>query len=192
MDITFTASDPVLSPRIANTQAEADIDRGMELRRRLGEIVRAFLRRDLAAIGQKVREAETALNAYREKTGIPTFQANNSNRLEEKRMIALEQDLTKAVIDGICLSAEMHLIEAGHYDSLPEVIADRTIQALEPEVAQLGAQYAAMAAMAAMAAEFMERSPPAAKVKAQLVAAEAQLALDVAIVTEQAVEKPVG
>lgn len=186
MDITFTASDPVLSPRIANTQAEADIDRGMELRRRLGEIVRAFLRRDLAAIGQKVREAETALNAYREKTGIPTFQANNSNRLEEKRMIALEQDLTKAVIDGICLSAEMHLIEAGHYDSLPEVIADRTIQALEPEVAQVGAQYAAMAA------EFMERSPPAAKVKAQLVAAEAQLALDVAIVTEQAVEKPVG
>ncbi len=178
MDITFTTPDPALSARIANAHARAYIDRGLELRRGASEIVQAFLRKQLDAIGRQVQESEAALNAYRHKMGILSFQTNDASRLAETRMAALETALTEAETSRIRLGAEMELIAAGHDTSLPEVIADRTIQALQPEVDRLGAQYAGMAT------RFTDRWPALAQIKAQLNSARAQLAQEVATVTE--------
>jgi len=178
MDITFTTPDPMLSAQIANAQAHAYIDRELELRRESGDIVQAFLRKQLDAIGRRVQDSEAALNKYRRKMGILAFQTNNSGRLAEARMAELDRALTDAETNQIRLGAEMQLIAAGHDSSLPEVIDDRTIEALQPEVDQLAAQYAGMAA------QFTDRWPPAAKVKAQLDAARSQLDAEVATVTE--------
>lgn len=178
MDITFTTPDPALSAEIANAQARAYIDRGLELRRGASEIVQAFLRKQLEAIGQRVQESEAALNAYRHKMGILSFQTDDSSRLAETRMAELDRALIEAETNRVRLGAEMQLIAAGHDASLPEVIADRTIQALQPEVDRLGAQYAGMAT------QFTDRWPALAQVKAQLGSARAQLAQEVAIVTD--------
>ena len=178
MDITFTTPDPVLSARIANAHARAYIDRGLELRRGASEIVQAFLRSQLEAVGRQVQESEAALNAYRQKMGILAFQTDDASRLAETRMAALETALTDAETNRIRLGAEMELVAAGHDTSLPEVIDDRTIQALEPEIDRLGAQYAGMAT------QFTDRWPALAQIKAQLDSARAQLAQEVATVTE--------
>jgi polysaccharide biosynthesis transport protein len=178
MDITFTTPDPVLSARIANAHARAYIARGLQLRHGASEIVQAFLRSQLDAIGQRVQQSEAALNSYRHKMGILSFQTTDKHKLAETRMIELEKALTDAETNRISLGADMQLIAARHYNSLPEVIADRTIQALEPEVDKLGAQYAGMAS------QFTDRWPALAAIKAQYQAAEAQLTDEVATVTE--------
>ena len=178
MDITFTTPDPVLSARIANTHARAYIARGLQLRRGASEIVQAFLRKQLNAIGGRVQQSEAALNRYRRKMGILSFQTTDKHKLAETRMIELQKALTDAETSRIELGADMQLIAAHHYNSLPQVIADRTIEALEPEVDKLGAEYSGMAA------EFTDRWPALAKVKAQYEAAEGQLTAEVATVTE--------
>jgi polysaccharide biosynthesis transport protein len=178
MDITFTTPDPMLSAQIANAHANAYIDRGLELRREASEIVQAFLRTQLDAIGKRVQESEAALNSYRHKMGILSFQTDNANQLAEARMAELERTLTDAETNRIRLAAEMELIAARHYESLPEVIANPTIQALGPEIDRLAAQYAGMAT------RFTDRWPALAQIKAQLGAAQAELSQEVAIVTE--------
>ncbi len=178
MNITATTPDPMLSAEIANAQANAYIDRGLELRREAGEIVQTFLRAQLDTIGKQVQQSEAALNAYRRKMGILAFQTDNSNTLAADRMAELERALTDAETNRIRLGAEMQLIAAGHDSSLPEVIDDRTIEALQPEVDRLAAQYAGMAT------QFTDRWPALANVKARLESARAQLDQEVAIVTE--------
>jgi capsular exopolysaccharide synthesis family protein len=178
MDITFTTPDPVLSARIANAHARAYIARGLQLRRGASEIVQAFLRNRLSAIGARVQQSEAVLNTYRRKMGILSFQTTNKHKLAETRMIELEKALTDAETSRIDLGADMQLIAARHYNSLPQVIADRTIEALEPEVDKLGAEYSGMAA------EFTDRWPALAEIKAQYEAAEAQLTEEVATVTQ--------
>ncbi len=178
MDITFTTPDPVLSARIANAHARAYIARGLQLRHGASEIVQAFLRNQLNAIGGRVQQSEAALNSYRRKMGILSFQTTDKHKLAETRMIEIQKALTDAETSRIDLGADMQLIAARHYNSLPQVIADRTIEALEPEVDKLGAEYSGMAS------EFTDRWPALAEIKAQYQAAEGQLTEEVATVTE--------
>lgn len=178
MDITYTTPDPTLSARIANAHALAYIDRGLDLRRRASEIVRTFLGKQLSAIGQRVQQSEAALNNYRHKMGILSFQTKNANQIAETRMAELQKALADAETNRIRLGAEMQLIRSRNYVSLPDVISNRTVQVLEPEIDRLAAQYAGMVT------RFTGRWPALAEVKVRLDAARTQLEQEIATVTE--------
>ncbi|HTT77545.1 MAG TPA: polysaccharide biosynthesis tyrosine autokinase [Candidatus Binataceae bacterium] len=175
--VSFTAGDPVLAARIANAHARYYIDWGLELRHQASTRAQQFLNNQLVEIKQRAEASEKALNSYRHSKGIITFDTDDKEQIAETRMAALTTAMTDAQTNRIRLEAEMQLVHAGDYESLPSVISNLMIETLKPQVDQLASQYAAMAS------HFTDRWPDTAKLKAQLNEATTRLNQEIANVT---------
>src|SRR5206468_8660149 len=70
ISISYTASDPLLAARIANSHVKAYIKRGMELHADTSKDAQEFLETKLIEIKARVEKSETALNKYRRDRGI--------------------------------------------------------------------------------------------------------------------------
>jgi polysaccharide biosynthesis transport protein len=176
--VSFTATDPVVAARIANAHARCYIDWGLELRHQASTRAQDFLRGQLVGIKQRVEASEAALNSYRHSKGIISFAIDDKDQIAEARMAALTTAMTDAETERIRLEAEMQLVRAGGYDSLPAVIHNQMIETLKPQIDQLASQYAAMSA------HFTDRWPDLAKLKAQLAEARTRLDQEVANVAQ--------
>ncbi|HEX4209148.1 MAG TPA: polysaccharide biosynthesis tyrosine autokinase [Candidatus Binataceae bacterium] len=176
--VAFTTTDPVLAARIANAHAHSYIDWGLELRHQASGRAQHFLRDQLVEIKQRVEASEAALNSYRHSKGIVSFAIDDKDQIAETRMAALTTAFTDAQTDRIRLEAEMQLVRAGDYDSLPLVINNPMIATLKPQIDQLAGQYAAMAT------NFTDKWPELAKLKAQVNEARLRLSQEIANVTK--------
>lgn len=176
--ISFTTTDPRLAAQIANAHARHYIDWGLELRHQASTRVQHFLRDQLVEIKQRVEESEAALNSYRHSKGIMSFAIDDKDQIAETRLAALTTAMTEAETDRIRLEAEMQLVRAGDYASLPPVINNLMIETLKPQIDLLASQYASMAS------HFTDRWPDLAKLKAQLSESRARLNEEVANVTK--------
>jgi polysaccharide biosynthesis transport protein len=176
--ISFTTTDPRLAARIANAHAHHYIDWGLELRHQASTRVQHFLGEQLVEIKQRVEASEAALNSYRHTKGIMSFAIDDKDQIAETRMAALTTAMTDAETDRIRLEAEMQLVRAGDYASLPPVINNLMIEALKPQIDLLASQYASMAS------HFTDRWPDLAKLKAQLSESRMRLNEEIANVAK--------
>jgi polysaccharide biosynthesis transport protein len=176
--ISFTTTDPRLAARIANAHAHHYIDWGLELRHQASTRVQHFLGEQLVEIKQRVEASEAALNSYRHTKGIMSFAIDDKDQIAETRMAALTTAMTDAETDRIRLEAEMQLVRAGDYASLPPVINNLMIEALKPQIDLLASQYASMAS------HFTDRWPDLAKLKAQLSESRMRLSEEIANVAK--------
>jgi uncharacterized protein involved in exopolysaccharide biosynthesis len=178
INVSFTTTDPLLAARIANAHARCFIDWGLELRHEASSQAQDFLRGQLVEIKERVESSEAALNNYRHSKGIISFTIDDKDQVAETRMNALSTALTEAETERIRLEAEMRLVRAGDYDSLPAVISNQMIETLKPRIDDLAGQYAAMSS------HFTDRWPDAAKLKAQLAESRVRLSQEVANVAK--------
>lgn len=167
--VSFSAPDPVLARQIVHTHVRDYIRRNLDLSNESRRIAVQFLQKELVKIGEKVQMSEAALQAYRRKAGIVSFSVNNARQIAERRMESLTQTLTEVETKRIAAQAQVQLVHSGNYDSLPQVITNPVISALEPRVHQLQAQYADMATA------FNPAYPKLAELKAELSEAQAGL-----------------
>jgi polysaccharide biosynthesis transport protein len=167
--VSFKAPDPVLAQRVVHTHVRDYIRRSLDLSNESKRTAVEFLQKELVNIENKVQTSEAALEAYRRKAGIVSFSVKNAHRIAERRMEHLTQALTEVETKRIAAQAQVQLLRSGNYDSLPQVITNPVISALEPRVQQLEAQYADMATA------FNPAYPKLAELKAELSQARAGL-----------------
>jgi polysaccharide biosynthesis transport protein len=167
--VSFSAPNATLAQRIVQAHVRHYIDRDLDLRNESRRSAVGFLRKELGEIKQRVQKSEAALEAYRRKNGIVSFDVRDRNALAKKRMEHLTRAMTAAQTRRIAAEAQVQLVRSGNYDSLPQVISNPVIAALEPHVQQLQAQYANLAAA------FSPKYPKLAELKAQLSTARAGL-----------------
>jgi succinoglycan biosynthesis transport protein ExoP len=160
--ISFRAPDPVLAQRIVQAHVRHYIHRDLELRNESRRSAVEFLQKQLVEMKERVQTSEAALHAYRRKNGILSFNVANRNKVAQKRMDNLSKALTGVETKRIAAQAQVQLVRAGNYESLPQVIANPVITALKPRVQQLQAQYADLSAA------FNPQYPKLVELKAEL------------------------
>ncbi len=176
--VRFDSPDPELAARIVNTHVADFLALSQQVRADAGSAARHFLEKELVRIKVRVEKSEAALNAYRDRTGILSFgeKDQESNEVAQQLMEELNKALTAAQDARIKAEAEMELVKAGAFDSLPDVVNNLMIQNLAPVFDRLQAEYAEMAA------KYNEAYPPLREVRAKLTAAHVRLGKEMAAI----------
>ncbi len=176
--VSFDSPDPILAAQIVNTHVSDFLTTSQQIRAQAGGAARAFLEKELVRIKAQVERSEAVLNDYRDRTGILSFgeKDQESNEVARVRMEELDKALTAAQDERIKAEAEMQLVKAGAYDSLPAVVSNQMIQNSRPEVDRLQAEYAEMAA------KYNDAYPPLREVKAKLDEAQGRFSKELAAI----------
>jgi capsular exopolysaccharide synthesis family protein len=140
--VSVTAADRDLAARIVDRHVHDYVEMGIELRAQAGKSAHDFLASQLVEIGRRVQDSEAQLNAYRLQMGIVSFGVDEKNSVAAQRMADLNKALINVDTHRVEAQAEMKLVDAGDFDSLPQVVSNPAITALEPEVRNLQAEYA--------------------------------------------------
>lgn len=174
--VSFSAPDPILARRVVQAHVRNYIRRDLDLRNESRRSAVEFLQKQLVEMKKRVQTSEAALYTYRRRNGILSFNVEDTNKLAERRMQNLTRALTKVETKRIAAQAQVQLVRAGNYESLPQVIANPVIAALKPRVQQLQAQYADLSAA------FNPGYPKLAELKAELAAARAGLQKEIQVI----------
>jgi capsular exopolysaccharide synthesis family protein len=180
--VSFSTPNPALSKRIVQAHVDHYINRDLDLRNESRRVAVGFLQRELSELKEKVQNSEAALEDYRRKNGIVSFDVQDRNTVAQRRMENLTRALTTVETKRITAEAQVQLVRNGNYESLPQVISNPVIGTLEPHVQQLQAQYADMAAA------FSSKYPKLVELKAELSEARAGLRREIQRVAD-AVER---
>jgi polysaccharide biosynthesis transport protein len=160
--VSFSAPNPTLAQHIVQAHVNHYINRDLDLHNESRRAAVTFLQKELTELKKKVQDSEAALENYRRKNGIVSFDVQDRNTVAKRRMENLTRALTAVETKRITAEAQVQLVRSGNYESLPQVIANPVIATLEPRVQQLQAQYADMAAA------FSDKYPKLAELKAEL------------------------
>jgi polysaccharide biosynthesis transport protein len=140
--VSYATSDRQLAARIVDRHVHDYVQMGIDLRAQAGKSARDFLASQLAEIGHSVQESEAKLNAYRHQMGILSFGVDEKNTVAAQRMNDLSKALTEVETRRMAAEAQLKLVEAGDFDSLPQVINNPAIVSLTPQVRTLQEEYA--------------------------------------------------
>ena len=123
----------MLAARIANAHARHYVDWGLELRHQASTRAQHFLVVNWwkSSSGSKHPKPRSIAIVTQ---GIVSFAIDDKDQIAEARMAALSTAMTEAETDRIRLEAEMQLVSAGDYDSLPAVINNQMIETLKPQI----------------------------------------------------------
>jgi succinoglycan biosynthesis transport protein ExoP len=160
--VSFSSPDPGLAARVANAHVHDFVKRELEIRSSAQRTAEEFLKSQLTAIGKRAEQAEAALNAYRQRNGVLSFDVEDSNKVAAQRMSLLTKNLTEAETKRITAGSLVQLVDHGDYDSLPQVVNSPTISALKLQLVSLETEYARLSSA------FNPAFPKMVELKAQL------------------------
>jgi polysaccharide biosynthesis transport protein len=171
VEIDYSSPDPQLAARIANAHAAAYIDRGVEMHGQASHTTEKFLSHKLVELKEQLEKSEVALNDYRRAKGIipGLMSLDGKDTVVIDRLSDLSKDLTRAQVERIGLESQIELIHRHQYDSLPVVMGDKLVQAMQGQLNQLSAQDASLSN------QFTGAYPPLAQLRAQESAIRMQL-----------------
>lgn len=174
-----TASAP-LSSEIANAHAQAYEQLGIALHDQAHEGMEKFLELRLDKLRAGLEASEARLNNYRRANGlIPgLISLDGKQTVVVDRLADLSKELTAAEGERIALEAQVHVIGNGQYASLPVVINNADIQALQTALNTESAD------LAGLSNRFTSSYPPLAQLQAKVEATEARLQRETRVILE--------
>jgi polysaccharide biosynthesis transport protein len=162
--ITVTSASPELAAEIANQHVKEYQREQRDIHGNQSEEAQRYLKSKLLEVKKNLVDSEAALNAYRTANGIipGLISLDGKDAIVLDRLSDLSKDLTKAQVERISLGAQDSLIKKHDYSSLPSVMDDPTIQAMNKTLDALHSQ------RVALATQFKPSYPPLAKLDAQI------------------------
>ncbi len=149
VQVGFESRDPQLSARIANTFADHFITSNLDRRFQAASYARQFLEQHLAQVKEKLEDSEKAAVAYASSQHIINIPVStNTNQptaatesLVAANLSAQNQALATATNQRIQAEQRWRQVKSTSGLSLPDVMANPTIQQLLQERAKVGAEY---------------------------------------------------
>lgn len=169
--LTYSSPSPKLAAEIANAHVQAFIREGIALKSQSNVEAERFLQHKLGELRMRLEQSERSLNDYRRAKGIipGLISLDGKETVVVDRLSNLSKDLTAAQVARIGLEAQVDTIRRGHFERLPSVMDNRTIQSLQQELDRLTSQYSGLSE------EFTARYPRVAQLKAKVVQVRARL-----------------
>ncbi len=150
VEIGFDSRDPALSAQVANAMADNFITSNLERRFEAASYARQFLEQKLAQVKDKLEDSEKAAVTYagnQQIINIPVPTNGNepataaTESLVAANLTALNSSLAAATNQRIQVEQRWHQVQNTPGLSIPEVMANPTVQRLLEERAKVGAEY---------------------------------------------------
>ncbi len=174
--VEFDSTDPDVAADVANAHARLFVRTGLERLYGAMDHMRGFLQTKLAELQDRMQEAEGNLLKFQSAHHLLPVDLHKD--VASERMMDLSRRLTAAEGDRIAQEAQYQLIERGHADSLPAVLANPLIQKLREEYDRLEVEHALLAG------KFTNAYPRMQQLGAQLAHAKKLLAIETAKVVK--------
>ncbi len=178
--IAYVSTDRNLAAKLANAHAHGYIALGIQLRSQANEEAESFLKQRLSELKDSLEKSEIAVNDYRRAKGIVPglMSLDGKETVVLDRISELSKDLTTAQVERIGLEAQVQLINSRKYDSMPAVMSDAAVQAVQSQLNTLDADYASMGK------KFKPDYPPMAQMAAKRQELERRLDAEISRVIE--------
>jgi capsular exopolysaccharide synthesis family protein len=147
VDVTFRSPDPALAARIANQLANNYIEQSLDYRYTASQDASAWLAARLEEQGTQVKEAEAALQRYREDHDAITL--DNGGSIVVQKLSDLNAAVTRAKTERLQKEAIERQLRGAEttpaaLDTFPAVLGNSFIQRQKGELADLQRQQAQM------------------------------------------------
>ena len=140
VEIHYTSSDPEFAAQAANAVAKAYIQQNAEFKFSTSKDAADWLSERLAEQRKAVEASESALQAYKEKTGGVSITDGASN-IVVQRLTELNSALTKVKTERINKEAAYNQLKAaeatGDIESFPTILANEYVQKLRTDLSDL-------------------------------------------------------
>lgn len=172
--INFDAHDPKLASLAANTLADLYIERNMESRLEMTQKAAGWLTGRLEGLGEKLKESEARLQAYREKetlveiSGVHTLNAKELSELTQRYVAASdERSKAQSILEQVRVADGM-----GDLDrllELPAILSHDLVKSLKTEQVQADLK------VAELSKHYGQRHPRMISARAEADQARAEL-----------------
>jgi capsular exopolysaccharide synthesis family protein len=171
VDAAFTSPSAELSARIINAHIHQYINQGIQLESAASDEAEQFLENKLVVLKRQVEDSEAALNHYRRDKGIVPglISLDGKEDILLSRLDRLNDQAEAAHLKAVDLEASVDLINRGHATSLPTVLNNPSIQALQLKLNDLDAHHASLAEV------YKPDYPELARLNAELDSTRAEL-----------------
>jgi succinoglycan biosynthesis transport protein ExoP len=175
IDIGFTAQDPVLSAKIANTTAKQYLQSQLNAKYDASDKANKWLNSRITDLRQKVRQTESAVEIYRAKSLLG---GGNSNKVSAQQMIEINSQVIIAQTQRSEAQARHRvatklLKDGGDTNAASEVFETRAIQSLRKEETKL------LGRASELSARYEEAHPKMIKIRSELAANQRRLKVEI-------------
>jgi succinoglycan biosynthesis transport protein ExoP len=140
MQVQFSAGDPSLAKKVANSHVATFINRNLETRFELTAETREFLEKKLQELRVNVENSEQALNRFQKEHEIVSLDPNKGSSLMLDQLKQLNTDLTVARSKRIELESLHRVVMKRDNQLLSQIIDNPTIQQLRKQISDLEAR----------------------------------------------------
>jgi polysaccharide biosynthesis transport protein len=138
VEVIFNTPDGKLSQDLANAHAAGFIQMILENRFSLTKEAKDFLGARLADLREKVQQAETKLNRFRQEHGVVSFEKGENIAVD--RLVDLNKVLTKARADRIEAESLFQMTRNKNTEYLANVLTNPLIQQIKGNLATMEAE----------------------------------------------------
>lgn len=142
IEISFDAPRPELAARFANALTSEFIDQNSQARWQMNRQTSAWLAGQLSDLRDKLETSENALEAYARKQSL--IYTGDKQMVSEEKLQQLQAELSKAQADRVEKQSRFELARTAKPDTLPEVLNDPNLRALETNLTDLRRREAEM------------------------------------------------
>jgi len=170
VNVRFSAYDPKLAKDAVNALARAFIDQSLEYRFSTTSEASGWLSDRMKEQQRRVQDAETALQAYREKEGLVNIEERQG--LVDQKLSALTAAVVNARTERITketLFHQMRVLNSAQLETFPLVMGNSLVQSLKGQLVELQRE------LARLSQTYGEKHPEMVRVRSQIRATEDKL-----------------
>jgi len=143
VEVSFDASDPALAARFANALTSEFIDENLQARWQMNHRTSDWLVGQLDDMRVKLQSSEDALQTYARQKGL--MYTGDKQSVSEDKLRQLQMELSKAQADRVERQSRFEIARSASADTVPEVLNDANLRAMETTLTDLRRQDADLA-----------------------------------------------
>jgi capsular exopolysaccharide synthesis family protein len=167
VEITFQSTDPKLASDFANTLDSEFIEQNMHARWQVSELTSALLGQQLNELRSKLQKSDDALQSYARNNGL--IYSGDKENISQEKLRQLQAEGSKAEADRVMKESRYQVARNAVPDTLPDVLDDSNLRALQTSLSELRRQEAELAVT------FKPDYSKAKKLHAEIVALESSI-----------------
>ena len=142
VEVAYQASDPALAARFANAITAEFIEQNLQARWQMNRKTSDWLVSQLDEMKGKLQHSEDALQAYAREKGL--IYTGDKQNISESKLRELQAELSKAQADRVDKQSRSEIARTATPESIPEVLSDANLRAMETNLIGLQQQEAQM------------------------------------------------
>ena len=143
VEVSFEATDPTVAAQFANTLTSEFIGQTLETRFNTNRKTSDWLVTQVEEMRSKLQNSEDGLQAYARQKGSSTPAINRT--FPRRSFAQVQSELSKAQADRMEKQSRFEIARSASLESIPEVLNDNSLRAMESNLVDLRKQEAEMA-----------------------------------------------